>query len=60
MKLSLRVAGRKFCLRSQKTLLLRDPAVERKAAYNLAKKSKNVLGKLGDGKLFDYFVKDKA
>ena len=60
MKLSLRVAGRKFCLRSRRTLSLRDPAIERKAARNLAKKSNNVVGKPGGGKLFDYFVKDKA
>ena len=60
VKLSLQVAGRKCCLRSRRTLSLRDPAIERKAAHNLAKKSNNIMGKLGVGKLFTCFVKDMS
>ena len=39
---------------------MRDPAIERKAARNLAKIFNNVVGKLGVGKLFNSFIKDKA
>ena len=60
VKLSLQVVGRKFCLRSRRTLSLRDPNAERKAARNLAKKSNNIVGKLGVGELLDCFIKDKA
>ena len=60
VKLRLRVAGQKFRLGSRRTLLLRVPAIKRKAACNLAKKSNYVVGALEVGKLFDCFVKDKA
>ena len=60
VKLSLRVAGRKFCLRSRRTLSLRDPAFEGIGACDSAKNSNNVVGKLGVGKLFYCFIKDKA
>ena len=43
---SLWVAVQKFCLRSRRILSLRDPAIKRKAARNLAKKSNNVVFKL--------------
>ena len=36
--------SRKFCLRSRRTLSLREAAVERKAARNLDMKSNNVVG----------------
>ena len=60
VKIRLWVAGRKFCLRSQRTLSLRDPTVERRTARNLVKKSNNVTEKLGVGKFFNCFIKDNS